>query len=53
MKIVVTGATSFIGTASVRRFLLDGQDVFAVIRPGSKNASGSLAGGEGGRGTDE
>jgi len=37
MKIVVTGATSFIGTASVRRFLLDGQDVFAVIRPGSKN----------------
>lgn len=37
MKIVVTGATSFIGTAAVRRFLLDGYEVFAVIRPGSKN----------------
>lgn len=37
MKIVVTGATSFIGTAAVRRFLLDGHKVCAVIRPGSKN----------------
>lgn len=37
MRIVVTGATSFLGSALVRRLLSDGHTVCAVIRPGSVN----------------
>ena len=37
MNIVVTGATSFLGSALVKRLLQGGHRVYAVIRPGSKN----------------
>jgi|InofroStandDraft_1065614.scaffolds.fasta_scaffold09065_2 Nucleoside-diphosphate-sugar epimerases len=37
MNIVVTGATSFIGTAAVRRLLQAGHEVCAVVRPMSAN----------------
>ncbi len=39
MNAVVTGATSFLGRALVDRLLEDGNNVFAVVRPGSKNRS--------------
>lgn len=35
MRIVVTGATSFIGLAVTKELLRQGHDVFAVVRPGS------------------
>ena len=35
MKVVVTGATSFIGAATVRQLLEAGHQVYAVVRPGS------------------
>lgn len=35
MRIVVTGATSFIGLAVTKELLGQGHDVFAVARPGS------------------
>lgn len=37
MKIVVTGATSFIGVPVIRRLLELGHCVYAVVRPGSAN----------------
>lgn len=37
MKVVVTGATSFIGAPLTGRLLAEENEVFAVIRPGSKN----------------
>ena len=37
MKIVVTGATSFIGSVTVRQLLMAGHTVYAVVRPGSRN----------------
>lgn len=37
MNIVVTGATSFLGAAMVKRLLTLGHFVYAVIRPGSAN----------------
>lgn len=37
MNIIVTGATSFVGAAVVRRLLEQGHRVFAVARPGSAN----------------
>jgi len=37
MKTVVTGATSFIGAVTVRQLLERGDQVYAVVRPGSKN----------------
>jgi nucleoside-diphosphate-sugar epimerase len=37
MKVVVTGATSFIGAATVRKLLERGEIVYAVVRPGSRN----------------
>ena len=37
MRIVVTGATSFIGAATVRQLLEAGHQVFAVVRPASSN----------------
>ncbi len=37
MNVVVTGATSFLGTPLTERFLKDGDKVFAVVRPGSRN----------------
>lgn len=42
MNVVVTGATSFLGRALVDQLLTEKNQVFAVIRPGSKNM-GSLA----------
>jgi nucleoside-diphosphate-sugar epimerase len=37
MRVVVTGATSFIGAATVRHLLEQGETVCAVVRPGSQN----------------
>ncbi len=37
MRVIVTGATSFIGAAVVRRLLLEGCQVIAVVRPNSPN----------------
>lgn len=37
MKVIVTGATSFIGAAVVKRLLEVGHSVCAVVRPGSAN----------------
>ncbi|MDO5416773.1 MAG: NAD(P)-dependent oxidoreductase [Lachnospiraceae bacterium] len=37
MNIVVTGATSFLGAALVRRLLEKNHQVYAVVRPGSAN----------------
>lgn len=37
MNIVVTGATSFLGKALVDQLQKDGNQVYAVVRPGSKN----------------
>ena len=42
MNVVVTGATSFLGRALVDQLLKEKNQVFAVVRPGSKNM-GSLA----------
>lgn len=39
MRVIVTGATSFIGAAVVRRLLNQGDEVCAVVRPGSRNMS--------------
>lgn len=39
MRIVVTGATSFIGAVAVRKLLEAGYSVDAVVRPGSSNMS--------------
>ena len=35
MRIVVTGATSFIGLAVIEELLHGGHEVFAVVRPDS------------------
>lgn len=37
MKAVVTGATSFLGAALVKKLLTEGHTVYAAVRPGSKN----------------
>ncbi len=37
MDMIVTGATSFLGRAMIKRLLRDGHQVWAVVRPGSKN----------------
>lgn len=37
MRVVVTGATGFIGGAMIRQLLEQGHEVCAVMRPGSKN----------------
>ncbi len=42
MNIVVTGATSFLGTALVRRLLAEGHQVYGVIRPASSHRAGLL-----------
>ncbi|MCI9593859.1 MAG: NAD(P)-dependent oxidoreductase [Lachnospiraceae bacterium] len=47
MKVVVTGSTSFLGAALVKRLLEEGCTVFAVIRPGSAHR-GRLPEGENG-----
>lgn len=47
MNAVVTGATSFLGRALVDQLLKDGNKVYAIVRPGSKNRS-SLAEGRDG-----
>ena len=36
MRVVITGATSFVGAATVKEMLRRGHDVIAVVRPGSK-----------------
>lgn len=40
MRVVVTGASSFIGKAAVRELLAEGHQVFGIIRPGSKGEEG-------------
>lgn len=37
MNLVVTGATSFLGTALIQELLHQGHQVYAVVRPGSRN----------------
>lgn len=37
MNLVVTGATSFLGVSLIRELLKTGHQVYAVVRPGSKN----------------
>ncbi len=37
MNLVVTGATSFLGAALIRELLKEKHQVYAVVRPGSKN----------------
>lgn len=37
MNLVVTGATSFLGVALIRELLKEAHQVYAVVRPGSKN----------------
>lgn len=37
MKVVVTGATSFIGAAVIRQLLMEGHQVVGVVRPGTKH----------------
>ncbi len=37
MNLIVTGATSFLGTALVRRLLRQGHQIYAVVRPNSPN----------------
>lgn len=39
MRVIVTGATSFIGAETVRLLLQKGEEVLAVVRPGSRNLS--------------
>ena len=48
MQVVVTGATSFIGAATVKKLMEAGHQVFAVVRPASSNMKHleKLAGGE-------
>lgn len=44
MRIVITGATSFVGAASVRELLRRGHEAAAVVRPGTKNLAALTAG---------
>ena len=37
MNVVVTGSTSFLGAALIRKLLGRGCRVYAVVRPGSRN----------------
>lgn len=37
MRVVVTGATSFIGAATIRQLVQNGHEVCAVVRPRSRN----------------
>ncbi|MCI8660886.1 MAG: NAD(P)-dependent oxidoreductase [Lachnospiraceae bacterium] len=37
MRVVVTGATSFIGGVTVGRLLREGHEVYGIVRPGSRN----------------
>ena len=39
MKIIITGATSFIGSSLTKRLIADGHDVYAVVRPNSVHGS--------------
>ena len=36
MRIVITGATSFVGAAAIQELLKNGHEVYAVVRPSSK-----------------
>lgn len=36
-KVVITGATSFLGAATVEKFLCDGYEVYAIVRRNSHN----------------
>ena len=40
MRVIVTGATSFIGKAVTKELLAGGHHVFAVVRPDSPGAAG-------------
>lgn len=46
MQVIVTGATSFVGAATVRELLKRGHTVMAVVRPASKNMKALLRGSE-------
>lgn len=37
MEVIVTGATSFLGTAIINHLLVHGNKVYAVVRPGTRN----------------
>ena len=37
MNVIVTGGTSFIGLAVIRKLLESGHEVWAAVRPGSAN----------------
>lgn len=45
-RIIVTGATSFVGAAVVRELLLRGEQVAAIVRPGSAKTGMLTAGNE-------
>lgn len=47
MQVVVTGATSFLGAAVVKRLLALGHSVYAVMRPGSFNRNALPAAADG------
>nr|WP_305142211.1 NAD(P)-dependent oxidoreductase [uncultured Acetatifactor sp.] len=49
MKIVITGATGFIGTALCEEMLVNSHEVVAVVRPGSKKKEKLSFPGEGNR----
>ena len=36
MRIVITGATSFVGAAAIQELLENGHEVYAVVRPSSR-----------------
>ena len=43
MRVVITGATGFIGSNLARVFLEQGAEVFALVRPGSSHISALLS----------
>ena len=48
MRIVITGATSFVGAAAIQELLENGHEVYAVVRPSSRKLE-TLTGQEAGQ----
>ena len=48
MRIVITGATSFVGAAVIQELLENGHEVYAVVRPSSRKLE-TLTGHEAGK----
>ena len=48
MRIVITGATSFVGAAAIQELLENGHEVYAVVRPSSRKLE-TLTGQEAGK----